>query len=326
MDVVSSSEKESFPGVVHAPSLRSGTPTGVTEDESPSIARRTCRRRVGPPVAAAAKHGVIGAPAQRRGVARPPPEPGKTGSRYRSPLASLPRLRVRLVHKVLRQRSCKPWAATRPSSASTRVTDGPPSATVLRQGRVHSTPAGSVKDRIAMHMIEDGREAGRAQARRHHHRGHQRKHRRGPGHGRRPCKRLQDCIFVLPDKQSEEKRAALRAYGARASSSPRPTSSPRIPAPTTAWRARLVEGDPQRILRKPVPQPRQPRGPLLREHRAGALRAAGRQARRLHRGPGHRRHHHRHRQVPQGAEPGHPGRGRRPRSAASTTTTSTPGS
>jgi hypothetical protein len=45
-----------------------------------------------------------------------------------------------------------------------------------------SNPGGSIKDRIALAMVEDA-EKRCAQARRHHHRAHQRQHRRRPGHG-----------------------------------------------------------------------------------------------------------------------------------------------
>ena len=46
-------------------------------------------------------------------------------------------------------------------------------------------PLGSVKDRLALGIIEDGREDRRAEARPDGHRGHQRQHRHRPGHGLR---------------------------------------------------------------------------------------------------------------------------------------------
>ena len=46
-----------------------------------------------------------------------------------------------------------------------------------------SNPGGSIKDRIALAMVEDAEKSGRAAARRHHHRAHQRQHRHWPGAG-----------------------------------------------------------------------------------------------------------------------------------------------
>jgi hypothetical protein len=46
-----------------------------------------------------------------------------------------------------------------------------------------SNPGGSIKDRIALAMVEAAETQWRPQARRHHHRAHLGQHRRGPGHG-----------------------------------------------------------------------------------------------------------------------------------------------
>ena len=48
-----------------------------------------------------------------------------------------------------------------------------------------ANPGGSIKDRIALAMIEEAEKLGQAQARRHDHRADQRQYRHRPGHGRR---------------------------------------------------------------------------------------------------------------------------------------------
>ena len=74
-------------------------------------------------------------------------------------------------------------------------------------------PGGSVKDRIALQIIEDAEEAGEltpgatiVEATSGN---------TGAGLAMAGAVKGYRCIFVLPDKQSEEKRAALRAYGAK---------------------------------------------------------------------------------------------------------------
>ena len=48
-----------------------------------------------------------------------------------------------------------------------------------------ANPGGSIKDRIALAMVEDAEKSRRAPARRHDHRADQRQHRHRPGDGRR---------------------------------------------------------------------------------------------------------------------------------------------
>ena len=73
-------------------------------------------------------------------------------------------------------------------------------------------PGGSVKDRIAARMIEAAEASGELAAGRHDRRADLRQHRRRPGDGG-PARGYR-CVFVCPDKVSEDKRNVLRAYGA----------------------------------------------------------------------------------------------------------------
>lgn len=77
----------------------------------------------------------------------------------------------------------------------------------------YMNPGGSVKDRIAIRIIDDAERAGLLQP------GgtivEATSGNTGAGLAMTAAVRGYQCIFVLPDKQSEEKRAALRAYGAK---------------------------------------------------------------------------------------------------------------
>ncbi len=74
-------------------------------------------------------------------------------------------------------------------------------------------PGGSVKDRIAMKIIEDAEASGQLKP------GgtivEATSGNTGAGLAMAAAIKGYGCIFILPDKQSEEKRAALRAYGAK---------------------------------------------------------------------------------------------------------------
>jgi cystathionine beta-synthase len=74
-------------------------------------------------------------------------------------------------------------------------------------------PGGSVKDRIALEIIEEAEKSGALKP------GativEATSGNTGAGLAMVAATRGYKCIFVLPDKQSEEKRAALRAYGAK---------------------------------------------------------------------------------------------------------------
>jgi cystathionine beta-synthase len=74
-------------------------------------------------------------------------------------------------------------------------------------------PGGSVKDRIALKMIEDAEKRGDLKPGGTIVEGTSGN--TGAGLAMVAALKGYKCIFVLPDKQSEEKRAALRAYGAK---------------------------------------------------------------------------------------------------------------
>src|SRR5690606_19412828 len=91
-----------------------------------------------------------------------------------------------------------------------RVTEGI-AATVLAKGE-YFNPGGSVKDRIALRMIEDAERAGLLRP------GgtivEPTSGNTGVGLALVAQQRGYRCIFVCPDKVSEDKRNVLRAYGA----------------------------------------------------------------------------------------------------------------
>ena len=110
-------------------------------------------------------------------------------------------------------------------------------------------------------------------------------------------------IAVMPDKMSKEKIDLLRAYGAEVVVAPTAVA-PDSPESYYRVAERLAARDPRRLPAQPVLQPGQPAGPL----RVDGPRALGAD-RRAHHAPRrrrrHRRHDHRHRALPQGAQPGH---------------------
>ena len=77
----------------------------------------------------------------------------------------------------------------------------------------YMNPGGSIKDRIAVHIIDDAERTGALKP------GgtivEATSGNTGAGLAMTAAVRGYQCVFVLPDKQSEEKRAALRAYGAK---------------------------------------------------------------------------------------------------------------
>ena len=117
------------------------------------------------------------------------------------------------------------------------------------------------------------------------------------------------CVFVCPDKVSEDKRNVLKAYGAEVVVCPTAVApgAPRLLLQRLRP-ARLPAG---RLEARPVLQPAQP-ALALRDHRARGLGADRRADHPLRHRHGHRRHDHRRRPLPQGAEP------RRSRSSAPT--------
>ena len=103
------------------------------------------------------------------------------------------------------------WSATpRWSSWARSAADVP--ATVLAKVE-YFNPGGSVKDRIALRMIEAAEAVRRAAARRHDRRADLRQHRRRAG-ASWPSSAGYHCVFVLPDKVRQDKINVLTAYGA----------------------------------------------------------------------------------------------------------------
>ena len=94
------------------------------------------------------------------------------------------------------------------------------------------------------------------------------------------------CIFVMPDKMSQEKIAHLRAFGAKVVVCPTAVE-PEDPRSYYKVAKRIADETPNSFLREPVPQPRQPRGALPLE-RPEIWRQTGGELRRLRRRHGHR--------------------------------------
>ncbi|ETZ94327.1 putative cystathionine beta-synthase [Mycobacteroides abscessus MAB_030201_1061] len=149
-------------------------------------------------------------------------------------------------------------------------------------------PGGSSKDRIAVKMIEAAEEAGLLKP------GgtivEPTSGNTGVGLALVAQRKGYHCVFVCPDKVSEDKRNVLRAYGPRSSCAPRRFRRS-IPTATTtsrtAWCVRSrVPGSP---INTPTRTARQP----LRDHRPGNLGRYRRQDHPFRRRGGHRWHHHR---------------------------------
>ena len=166
-------------------------------------------------------------------------------------------------------------------------------------------PGGSVKDRIAVKMVDAAEESGALQARRDDRRADVRQHRRRAGPGR-PAARLPAASSSAPTRSARTSGTCSRPTAPRSWCARRPWS------PTTRL---LLLGqrparprDRGRVEARPVLQPDGP-GEPLRDHRPGDLGRHRRQGHALRRRRGHRRHHHRHRPLPQGGlERPRPGR------------------
>lgn len=102
-------------------------------------------------------------------------------------------------------------------------------------------PAGSVKDRIALHIIEEAERRGEIQPGATIIEGTSGN--TGAGLAMVAALKGYKAIFVLPDKQSEEKRAALRAWGARVVVTPT-NVEPEDPRSYYSVAKRLVEETP----------------------------------------------------------------------------------
>ena len=104
------------------------------------------------------------------------------------------------------------------------------------------------------------------------------------------------CVFVVPDKVAEDKRAVLRAYGAEVVVAPtarRAGGSALVLQRLGSARRR----DPRRVQAQPVRQPERPAQPL-RDDRPGDLARHRRPRHALRRRHRHGRHDHRRRALP----------------------------
>ena len=136
-------------------------------------------------------------------------------------------------------------------------------------------PGGSVKDRIGMAMIEAAEQEGRLRP------GgtivEPTSGNTGVGLAIGAALRGYRCIFVMPDKMSQEKISMLRAYGAEVVITPTAVE----PDSPESYYSRLRpagRGDPWRVQARPVLEPGESRG-ALRDDRARDLGADGRRAR-----------------------------------------------
>ena len=169
-------------------------------------------------------------------------------------------------------------------------------------------PGGSNKDRIGMAMIEAAEREGKLQP------GgtivEPTSGNTGVGLAIAAAARGYRCIFVMPDKMSQEKISMLRAYGAEVVITP---TAVEHDSPESYYsRLRPARrGDPGRLQARPVLEHVEPAG-ALRDDRAGDLGADRRRARRARDLGRHRRHDLGRGPLPQGAEPGAPDRRRRP--------------
>ena len=168
-------------------------------------------------------------------------------------------------------------------------------------------PGGSVKDRIATRMIDAAEASGELQP------GgtivEPTSGNTGVGLAMVAQARGYKCVFVCPDKVSEDKRNVLKAYGAEVVVCPTAVA-PEHPDSYYNVSDRLASAA-GRVEAGPVLQPAQP-AVALRDHRPGDLGADRGQGHALRHRHGHRRHDQRRRPLPQGAEPRDRGGRRRP--------------
>ena len=175
------------------------------------------------------------------------------------------------------------------------VTDGI-AATVLVKLE-YLNPGGSIKDRIAAKMIEEAERTGKLLP------GgtivEPTSGNTGVGLALVAQQKGYRCIFVVPDKVGEDKRAVLQAYGAEVVVTPTAVAAGQ-PAKLLRRLRPAGHRDPRRLQAGPVLQPRRP-GQPLRDHRPGDLARHRRPDHPLRDRRRHRRHHHRHRPLPQGS-------------------------
>ena len=170
-------------------------------------------------------------------------------------------------------------------------------------------PGGSVKDRIGLAMIEAAERDGRLQP------GgtivEPTSGNTGVGLAIAAALKGYRCIFVMPDKMSQEKIAMLRAYGAEVVITPTAVEHD-SPESYYSVSSRLAEEIPGGFKPDQYSNMANPRG-ALRDDRAGDLGADRRRARRDRDLGRHRRHDQRRRPLLQGAQARGADRRRRPR-------------
>ncbi|MCB9662780.1 MAG: pyridoxal-phosphate dependent enzyme [Alphaproteobacteria bacterium] len=119
----------------------------------------------------------------------------------------------------------------------------------------YMNPGGSVKDRIAVQIVDDGEASGALKP------GgtivEATSGNTGAGLAMVGTVRGYKCVFVLPDKQSEEKRAALRAYGAKVVVTPT-NVEPEDPRSYYSVSRRLAEETPQAFYANQYHNPSNP--------------------------------------------------------------------
>ncbi len=184
---------------------------------------------------------------------------------------------------------------------------GPDDATVLVKLE-YLNPGGSIKDRMAVHIIEKAEKAGLLR------RGgtivENTSGNTGVGVAIAAAVKGYRCIFTMPDKMSKEKQDTLKAFGAQVIVTPTnvPADSPES---YYSVAKRIAAETPNSFYLNQYHNPDNIEA-HYRLTAPGDLGADRRPARRLRGRPRHRRHDERVRQVLQGAEPEDPERRRRP--------------
>lgn len=154
-----------------------------------------------------------------------------------------------------------------------RIVFGAVDATVLAKVEFFN-PAGSIKDRIGLSIIEDAEKSGRLKP------GgtivEATSGNTGAGLALAASVKGYKCVFVMPDKMSEEKVRLLRAYGARVVITPTAVT-PEDPRSYYNVAARIVKETPNSILANQYHNPANPdahyrsTGPQIWEQTAGKI-------------------------------------------------------
>ncbi len=260
-----------------------------------------------------------GPAAPRPGARRTGKRPRRRGRRRRTPRrppACVPRqpspcrsslLTTLRLARGLRELAARPRRQHPTGAAAPRVPTDEDAPLVLAKVE-YLNPGGSVKDRIALRMVEAAEESGELQP------GgtivEPTSGNTGVGLAMVAQAKGYKCVFVCPDKVSEDKRNVLRAYGAEVVVCPTAVA-PEHPDSYYNVSDRLVREIEDAWKPDQYSNPNNPRShyETTGPGDLGADRGPDHALRHRHR---HRRHHQRHRPVPQGAEPRRPGGRRRP--------------